>query len=136
MRLMGSFQTNTIHGRSGTVTSSMSLSTTSTGTGVGAMVTFCRLAVGVPPTVRWSHGRRRSPPGAFTAGKSRPATHPYVHARRIHRSDQAANHRVAADHHRAHDGAGPAWLAVMVAGAGDARRWHVGRRRCQCDQHG
>src|SRR3954453_17266908 len=104
MRLMGSFQTNTIHGRSGTVTSSMSLSTTSTGTGVGAMVTFCRLAVCVPPTVRWAHGRRRSPPGALTAGKPRATTHADVDARRLHRPHQAANHRAAADHHRAHDG--------------------------------
>src|SRR3954449_6462872 len=102
----------------------MSLSTTSTGTGVGAMVTFCRLAVCVPPTVRWGHGRRRSPLGALTAGWPRAATYADFDARRICRPDQAADHRAAADHHCADDGPGAARLAVVVAGARDVGGRH------------
>src|SRR3954465_13691936 len=98
----------------------MSLSTTSTGTGVGAMYTFCRLAVCVPPTVRWGHGRRRSSLGALTAGDARGAERADIDARRIRGPDQAADHRAPADHDCAHHGPGTARLAVMVVGAGDA----------------
>src|SRR4249920_4106139 len=115
MRLIGSFQTSTIQGRSGTTSSSMSVLPTSTGTGVGAMPTFCRLAAVFGRPYDDAHGRRRSPPRTLAAGtradgsqRHRPRQPPHAdHGPRwVHRTDQAENHRTAADHHGADDGAG------------------------------
>ena len=85
------------------------------------------------------HGRRQSPPRPVPAGagrcRARQPSHPHHRDRRVRRTDQAADHRTAAHHHRPHDGARRAGVAGVVARGGHTARRNARRRWRQRDQH-